>query len=1008
MCSQKNWLPSKSTETAALVDELQVLCKGKQLDKALDVLSCMDKHNIDAPTEIYRSLLKECGNQKALAQAKLLHAHLARHGSDNTWLLGESLVSTLVKCGGLKEALQVFRKLPSRTVVAWTAIISGYTRAGEGKKALKLYYLMRRKGVDPDTYTFVSLLKACSITANLKEGKRIHSDAVKYGCASDLFVGTSLLDMYAKCGSVDDALEVFEDLPQQDIVSWRAMLAAYAQQGLASKSFQLYERMLKAGVSPDEHVLMLVLKACTTSIESERGAAIDKKPRRVDIVEIGKAIEAEAWKSNHGPTAKISSTLISIFGKCGSVGDAQQAFESFPHRDVVTWTAILGAYVKSEPEKTWELYTQMLQQEGVSPDGATFAVALQACSMLAEKENSLVIEGHSLRTQSLQRGKIIHAEACKTSYGLEVTLCNALTSMYSKCGSFMDAENVFRQLPQADSVSWNAMLGAYALQENAMKVMQSYELMLEEGVSPNHRTFASVLHACSILSNEVLHVEDGNRAGQGIRLQKGKVVHAEAWKRGCMSDVFIGSSLVSMYSKCGSIEDAEHVFNGLSVRDCVTYNAMLAAYSSSGQADKALQLYEQMLEEGRNPDAWSFVPVLQACGSLAGKEEVEMSLHKGKLVHAKALQTVDQLDDFVASSLISMYGQCGSIPDAERVFNGLYRPNMVSWNALLTAYAEQGQGVEALQLFRRFWEGGLVSPDDSILISTLKSCGQTGGLDLCIEIHNSIVLSGSSISLPVASALIHAYSQCAKMAEAQKVLDSLNQPDVVCWTALIAGYARQGSWETSSICYQKMCDSGVKPNGVTFLSLLSACCHAGMVSKGVEYFESMSRDYGIVAEIEHYVSLVDLFGRAGHLRRVEELLLNMPVRPNLSAWLCLLGACRKHRNVALGRWAFNCALLLQPKDAAAYSLMHSIYAQSGMWEQAREVSNLREVAGAWKKPGKSWIGHQLAVNMFVAGHWHESCVLPLDDILEEVSLQLMHEVLIPHTRNMALSSPVTI
>lgn len=229
------------------------------------------------------------------------------------------------------------------------------------------------------------------------------------------------------------------------------------------------------------------------------------------------------------------------------------------------------------------------------------------------------------------------------------------------------------------------------------------------------------------------------------------------------------------------------------------------------------------------------------------------------------------------------------------------------------------------------------------------------------------------------------------MADAQAVFDTWPERDVVSWSALIAGYARTGNYEASLQIYEKMQGARVKPNEVTFLSLLSACSHSGLVEKGVEYFESMCREYGLIQNIEHYVSIIDLLARAGDFTRVQDLLARMPMQPDLSLCICLLGACRKYGNVELGKQAFDRAVSLQPKYAASYILMSNIYAKAGLFDCAKEVDISRQKEGAWNKPGQSWIEHGQEVHCFVAGDHKKTQNKCLYELLQHMSVELKDE-----------------
>lgn len=844
------------TSSAGFSSEvLQRLCEEAQLDRALEALVIMDQHDTVPSGNMYGFLLRACAKRKALSQAKQVQAHIAKRGLECSRFLGENVVSTLVKCGGLEDALQMFHRLRQKTVFSWTAVISGYTARGRFQEALRMYQWMKEEGVQPNAYTFVSLIKCCGSTVNLEEGKRIHAEAAQHKLETDTFVGNCLVNMYGKCGSVVDARNVFDRLSRRDVVSWNALIGAYAQQGRAEIALELYQQM---------------------------------------------------------------------------------------------WV------------------------EGVSPDARTFVNALQACGMVAEKEGAVGADGQLTRLMSLEQGKEIHADVWRKGYVADVYVANTLVSMYGKCGSITDAQYVFDRLSRRDVVSWNAMLAGYAQQGQSETALQVYNQMWIEGVSPDTWTFVRALQACGMLAEKEDRVVPDRQEFKLKCVEHGKALHADAWMKGCHSDSFVGNTLVSMYGKCGSIVDAKFVFDSLYAPDSVAWTAMITAYVEQGQAQEALHLYELMRGEGVSPTDRTFVSMLQACGMLAEDEEGVLlnglltkvkSLEAGRAMHADVHIQACYLDVFIGSTLIRMYGKCGSIADAQETFDGLLERNVVSWNAMLATYVEQGQGEKALQLYNKMQQAG-ASPDDITIVWVMQASSNTGSLGMLRHMHCNLEKRLNSF---LASTLISAYGRCASMKDAQDLFDTLLKADVVCWNALIASYARQGDCAACLYHYCRMQRAGVHPNGITFLSLLSACSHAGLVEKCVEYFHSMSRDYGITPEIVHYVSLVDLLGRAGCFREIEDLLSKMPMQPSLEMWLCLLGACQKHGEVMLARHAFDCAVRLQPRHAAPYVLMSNIYADAGLWDQATEIKELRQSAGARKKPGQSWIQHKQEVHTFLVG-----------------------------------------
>ena len=335
-----------------------------------------------------------------------------------------------------------------------------------------------------------------------------------------------------------------------------------------------------------------------------------------------------------------------------------------------------------------------------------------------------------------------------------------------------------------------------------------------------------------------------------------------------------------------------------------------------------------------SPNQGTFVVVVQACTTILENDESCMTIEAqltnekvheiGRALHADLRKAGFASDLFVGTTLVSMYGKCGTFVEAESVFYGLSEYNTVSWNAMLSAYADQGQGEKALRLYQQFEKKHVVM-NDVTTICILQACGEIGCLEMCQHLHFLITYAGYDSRIFVVSSLINAYGCCASMCDAWVVFLGLSIPSVAAWNSCISGYAGEGDYTRSFNLFLEMHSTLNWPDGPTFTSLISACSHTGLVEKGVEFFISISEMYGMKPDLKHYVCMVDLLGRAGGLDMVENLLQSFPGKADISLWLCLLGACRAHGNVMLGKCAFDNAVKLQPEEAAPYVLMSNIY-----------------------------------------------------------------------------------
>lgn len=559
-----------------------------------------------------------------------------------------------------------------------------------------------------------------------------------------------------------------------------------------------------------------------------------------------------------------------------------------------------------------------------SPSDNTYMYLLQACS-----KNKAPIEA-----------KWVHAHLAHHRTHFNGFLGSYLVMTLAKCGAIVDAYCMSESLPSRTVFTWTALVFAYAECGQGQEALSMYQHMLEDNVKPNSYTFVSLFKACGTIPD----------------LIKGKELHALADRLGFLFDnVHVGTSLLSMYEKCGAIDEAEQVFAALSERNVVSWNVMLSAYVEQCQGEKALKLYRQMQMDGISADNRTLLFAIQACGILALQFEVEVlegesakaaSLNIGKALHGLARAKGFTSDICIATALLRMYGMCGAIVEAEYVFAALSHIDTVSWTAMIAMYVEQGQGERAIGLYIQM-QAEHATVDDVTLICILQACNNRGCLEVCKKLHFDISSAGCDESSGVTATLIDAYGNCGSMVDAQAIFDKHPVPDIVVWNACIAGYAGQENTAASLQLFEKLKREGIKPDEVTFLVILTACNHSGLVVKGLQYFESMTRDYGLNPGLKHYGTMVYLLGNGGEFNRLERMLMTMPIQADLTIWLCLLDVCGEHGNLQLAKQAFDRAVNLQPNHATAYTMMSKIYADAGLFECAAEVEYSRKNRGSF-------------------------------------------------------------
>eukprot|EP00250_Pteridium_aquilinum_P021965 c25273_g10_i1 orf=214-2037(+) len=525
-----------------------------QLDAMLDVLQHMDT----APSvSTYLTLLKACTKQKALTQAQQIHAHLAFHHVPVSGLLGDYTVVTLAKCGAIDDAKQLLIRLSSRTIFSWNAMISACVEFGRSLEALELYHCMQQDDVAPDNYTYVSLFKACGNVKNVNEGRKLHGDARREGLVSDAFICSTLISMYGKCGTIVEAENVFRELSECCVVSWNAMLSAYLDQGQGESAIRLYRQMLHEDLRVDAHTYVFALRACCTLADNERSSSADGPTMKLIPIEIGRALHVDAHKKNFTLNVHVGTTLLSMYGKCGTISEAEGVFSTLYMRSVVSWNAMMSQYAKhGQAERALLLYREM-QEDGVSPNHLTFVICLQACGTLARKEEVT-------KTMLLEIGQVLQFDAQRRGCLCDVRVGNTLLSMYGKCGTIVDAEELFKVLPHRDIVSWNVMLSAYVEQGEEEKAFLLYRQMAKESISLDHATLSCTLQACSSLGS----------------LEICNQVHFDVVSGGYDLATSVTAPLLHAYANCASMVDAQAVWNELCDPDIISWTTCIAGYAA--------------------------------------------------------------------------------------------------------------------------------------------------------------------------------------------------------------------------------------------------------------------------------------------------------------------------------------------------------------------------------------------------------------------------------------------
>lgn len=652
---------------------------------------------------------------------------------------------------------------------------------------------------------------------------------------------------------------------------------------------------------------------------------------------------------------------------------------------------------------------------------------------------------HTLNSlkSSLSQTQQAHAHILKTGVSNDSYLATKLLSQYANHQDFYDANQILSSTLDPTVFSYSALIFAYTKQNHFAQSLRVFTQMLSHGLAPDTHVLPNILKACTGL----------------LAMETGKQVHAMVFVYGFDLDSFVQGSLIHMYLKCQNIGNAHKVFDRLAQPDVVTFSALIAAYArygcvgeakklfnemgrvrvkpnvvswngmiagfnQSGHYEEAALLFQRMHFEGFRPDDHSVSSVLSAVGDLENPKI-------GIQIHSFVIKEGLLEDKCVASSLIDMYGKCACTWNMSKVFhemdnldvgacnafvtglcrNGLidnalevFRQfqsqgvelNVVSWTSVIAGCSQNGKGIQALELFREMQAAG-IKPNNVTIPCLLSACGSIAALMLGKAAHCFSIRRGISDGIYVSGALIDMYAKCGRIQMSRLCFDMMSSKNLVCWNAIMGGYAMHGKAKEALEIFHLMQKSGEKPSIISFICVLSACSQAGLTDEGRKIFDSMGKKHGIEARMEHYACMVTLLGRSGRLEEAYKMIERMPFEPDACVWGALLSSCRVHSNVNLAEVAAKNLFELEPANSGNYILLSNIYASKGMWIEVDAVRDIMKATGLRKSPGCSWIEVKNKVHMLLAGDESHPQMDQIMDKLNKLYMEMKESGYFPYT-----------
>ncbi|KAI3794735.1 hypothetical protein L1987_37372 [Smallanthus sonchifolius] len=566
------------------------------------------------------------------------------------------------------------------------------------------------------------------------------------------------------------------------------------------------------------------------------------------------------------------------------------------------------------------------------------------------------------KCQSMRQLKLIHAQIILHGLHQETFAVSKLISFcaVSETGDLQYAHQVFDHLPQPNKHMYNSLIRGYANSDNLITALHLFHQMTCVGISPNEYTYPFVLKVCALLA----------------RVLDGVSMHARVIKSGFESHVYVQNGLISVYCTCGDIKDSRKVFDDMFDKSVVSWNTVIGGYAKLGDCKEAFLLFRKMRELCVEPDDFTFVSLLSVCSQNC--QEV-----LGGLLHSYIVTTGAHIDIYVQNAIVDMYAKCGRLQSAQAFFDrmsyknvvswtsmvsayakyGLVEPaknlfhqmpakNVVSWNSMISCYLQKGWCNEALGLYNDMFKAG-VTPDESTLASVLSACCQLGDLETGKSIHDYISSNYVTPSVTLYNSLIDLYAKCGLLETSWSLFFDMPEKNHVSWNVMIGALALHGRGFEAVELFESMQAHGIHPDDITFMGLLSACCHSGLTELGKYYFGKMTSVYKVPHKIEHYACMIDLFGRLGLFGDAITLINEMPMKPDVVVWGALLGACRIHGNVEIGKQMLKQVLELEPYTSGIYVLVSNLFCEAKRWQDVKNIRKLMKDQGIKKSGGVS-------------------------------------------------------
>lgn len=634
-----------------------------------------------------------------------------------------------------------------------------------------------------------------------------------------------------------------------------------------------------------------------------------------------------------------------------------------PHRNVVSYNALIAAYSRSSHHAhlAFHLFDQ-LAHERHAPNGSTITSLLQASAAVGD----------------LAVGSSLHAHCVKTGFLDNVRVQTSLLGMYSNCGDVDCAEKVFSGMKDKDAIAWNSVISGYVKNGKILESLELYRSMLEDEVKPTQFTYSLVLNACAKLQD----------------YGSGRLVHAQILLSGTWIDLPLHNSLLDMYCSCGDTRAAFDAFLRIGNPDLVSWNSMIGGLAENGDGKKAMEVFVHLRQASPlKPDEYTFAAVIAGTCGFPSRDY-------GKPLHAQTEKTGLMSSAYIGSTILTMYFSNDDPVSSQKIFGSFVHKDAVLWTDMIAGHVRIGESEGALSLFHEMSKEGL-HLDSFVLSSVVAACADLVTLRQGEMIHCLVLKTGNNAEVWVQSSLVDMYAKNGELEAATYTFSCLPKCDLMCWNSMLTGYGHHGKPKEAFQVYFKMLKHGLNPDTVTFLSLLAACNHCGLVDKSRFFWRNM-KERGLRPGPKHYSCMISLLSRAGRWEEAEEMIIESPFADDyLESWRTVLSSCIENGNLREGIHAAEQILNTNAEDSAASILIAKLYAAVGRWDDVVETRRKMRKFMLEKDPGLSWIEVRNDVRVFSSGEQSQeqqavlsnlvANLIPTvaEDIIQQISIEVL-------------------